>query len=205
MNDLRFQNKYRIPSARWQMWDYGSNAAYFITICTAGREHFFGRIENAEMILSEIGKIVESEWLKTPEIRPDMNIVLDEFRVMPNHFHAIIIIGENRYNTEYGIKTTDGDDPYGRRDAMHCVSTHQGTQISDGNRTNHFGPQSKNLGSVMRGFKSAVTTWCRENNHKFAWQPRFHDHVIRDEEEYNRIKTYIQENPQRWEQDKFYS
>lgn len=142
----KFQNKYRIPSARWQSWDYGSNAAYFITICTADREHYFGRIEKRiidsqctietrctvetqciaslpvnttdppttinEMILSEIGKIVESEWLKTPEIRPDMNIVLDEFRVMPNHFHAIIIIGENRYNTEYLNNRNDGDDPH---------------------------------------------------------------------------------------------
>ena len=91
----KFQNKYRIPSARLQNWDYAQRAVYFVTICTANREHFFGRIQNNEMIYSNIGSIAAQEWIKTPEIRPDMNLELGEFVVMPNHFHGVIFIGNN--------------------------------------------------------------------------------------------------------------
>jgi hypothetical protein len=82
----KFRNKYRIASARLQTWDYSSNAAYFITLCTRNRKHFFGTIANGEMQLNAIGKIVETEWINTPAIRPYMNLELDEFVVMPNHF-----------------------------------------------------------------------------------------------------------------------
>ncbi|MBK7626901.1 MAG: hypothetical protein IPJ16_06825 [Bacteroidales bacterium] len=94
----KFLNKYRISSARLQNWDYGSNAPYYVTICAANREFFFGTIRNGEMHFSEIGEIVLNEWLKTPVIRPDMNIYLDEFVLMPNHFHGIILIGNNEFN-----------------------------------------------------------------------------------------------------------
>jgi putative transposase len=75
----KFKNKYRIPSARLQSWDYGSRGLYFITICTKDRNHYFGEIENDEMVLNELGLIVNSEWEKTTEIRPDMNLELGEF------------------------------------------------------------------------------------------------------------------------------
>ncbi len=94
----KFKNKYRIPSARLQNWDYGSPGLYFITICTKDRQHYFGRIENHKMILNELGLITNAEWEKTLQIRPDMNLELGEFVTMPNHFHAIIMIGENEYN-----------------------------------------------------------------------------------------------------------
>lgn len=171
----KFQNKYRIPSARAAWWNYASNAAYFITICTKHRAHYFGEIG----ALSLIGKITESEWLKTPSIRPDMNLELDEFVVMPNHFHAIIWIGKNEYNRDIP--------PQPR---VPC---------------NEFGPQSKNLASILRGFKSSVTTFAVKNDIQFGWQERFHDHIIRDEEEYQRIKNYIVNNPSNWETDKFYN
>ncbi|MDM8158642.1 hypothetical protein QUH73_02310 [Labilibaculum sp. K2S] len=129
----KFQNKYRIPSARLKDWDYGSNAIYFVTICTHEREHYFGEITNGKMILNEIGELAASEWMKTPEIRPDMNLELGEFVIMPNHFHVLITIGKNNYNTG--------------TDAMHRVST--------------FGSQSKNLASIIRGFKSSVTINAR--------------------------------------------
>ena len=96
----KFRNKYRISSARLQNWDYSRNAAYFVTICTQGREHYFGNVVNGEMQLSAIGEIAETEWLKTFDLRPDMNLILGEYIIMPNHFHAIIIIGKNQYNTD---------------------------------------------------------------------------------------------------------
>ena len=69
---------------------------------------------------------------------------------------------------------------------------------------NIFGPQSKNLGSIMRGYKIGVTNFAKEHNILFKWLPRFHDHIIRNEEEYLKIRNYIITNPQRWQEDKFY-
>jgi len=170
-------------------WDYGSNGMYFITICTQNREHLFGDVIGGKMQLNEIGKIVKIEWLKTFELRIDMNLQMGEFVVMPNHFHAIIIIGNNEYNTE----------TQQRRDAMHCVSTQKNTT------KNKFGPQSKNLASIVRGFKSAVTTYARKNGFTdFGWQSRFHDHIIRNEKSFHTISQYIINNPENWNTDKFY-
>ncbi|HNR17995.1 MAG TPA: hypothetical protein PKG90_15110 [Chitinophagaceae bacterium] len=182
----KYQNKYRIPSARLPGWDYGQNAAYFVTICTKNRECFFGEIVDTQMQLSAIGKIAETEWLKTPGIRPDMKLELGEFVVMPNHLHGIIIIGENEFNTQ-----RDDDE---RRDAMHCVSTET---------TNTFGPQPKNLASIIRGYKSAVKKYASMNSINFAWQPRFHDHIIRDNQSYQNISNYIINNPVNWKTDEW--
>jgi len=106
----KYRNKYRIASARAQWWDYGWNAAYFITVCTHNREHFFGEIVDGVMVLSAIGQIAESEWLKTFEMRPDMNLHMGEYVVMPNHFHAIVGIGANKYNSGRDAKRGDGGD-----------------------------------------------------------------------------------------------
>jgi len=116
-----------------------------------------------------------------------MNLQMDEFVIMPNHFHAIIIIGENIYNTSIDTQ---------RRDAMHCVST--------GDYKNKFGPQSKNLASVIRGFKIGVTKNARKIHADFAWQSRYHDHIIRNDESLYRIRDYIKNNPSIWSEDKFY-
>lgn len=101
----KFNNKYRIPSARLQSWNYAWEAAYFVTICTANKQHFFGEIENDKMHLSSIGKIVRQEWLKTFDMRPDMNLMMGEYVIMPNHFHAIIHIGKNQYNAVPHVET----------------------------------------------------------------------------------------------------
>jgi len=137
-----FKNKYRIPSTRLQSWNYADNAMYFITICTANRECFFGNVVEAHVVetprnfgaslqhvtpqpiaepefkmeLNDLGKVVETEWLKTIELRPDMNLELDDYVVMPNHFHGIIFIGENKYNMK------EFKDEPDCRAAMHRVS-----------------------------------------------------------------------------------
>ena len=165
-----FRNKYRIGSKRYHEFDYSSNGKYFVTICTKNKTPYFGRIENGIMKLSELGICLQNEWLKTPAIRPDMNITVDEFVVMPDHFHAIIIIGENRFQS----------------DRYH----------------NKFSPQIKNLSSIIRGIKSAVTVYAKINELDFKWQQRFHDHIIRTNTELIRIRKYILENPQKWKCDK---
>lgn len=188
---------------------------------------------------TEIGKIVESEWLKTPSIRPDMHLELDEFVVMPNHFHAIIWIGINDYNRNNidivagnGIGDNDiGDDGIVDNDIVDNVETpcmaslpmqpmqpmqpihpthpthptHPMQPMQPTASINKFGPQYKNLSSVLRGFKSAVTTFARKNHLEFDWQERFYDHIIRDEDSYQRIKNYILNNQSNWKTDKFYN
>ena len=186
MSDDKYKNKYRIPTNRLQGYDYGSKGCYFVTICTNNREHYFGEIVNGEMQLSKIGEIAQTEWLKTKELRPDMNLLLDAFIVMPNHFHGIVCIGDNQYNM--------CDTPC--RDAMHCVSTEPTTQYK-----NNFGAQSKNLASIIRGYKISITTYARKHNIDFEWQERFHDRIIRDDNGLNIVRQYIFNNPKNWNDD----
>ncbi|MCZ4694875.1 hypothetical protein DWB61_07690 [Ancylomarina euxinus] len=183
----KYKGQYRIESARLKSWDYASSGIYFITICTDNRQHYFGEVENGKMQLSKIGVIAEEQWLKTFQIREDMNLEMDEFVIMPNHFHAIIIIGENKYNAI-------------DRDTMHQVET----QCIASVQKNNFGAQSKNLASIIRGFKIGVTKNARIINPEFTWQARFYDHIIRNDESLSRIRDYIKSNPLKWAKDKFY-
>jgi REP element-mobilizing transposase RayT len=182
----KFQNKYRIPSARLQTWDYGSNGLYFITICTQNREHYFGEIQNGKMILSEIGILANKYWNEIPEHFPF--VILDAFVVMPNHVHGIIIIDK-----------PDNDGPNVETQNFASLPS-QPSKIS----TNKFGPQSKNLASIIRGFKIGVTKNARLIHADFAWQSRFYDHIIRNNESYDKIRNYIANNPLKWEEDKFF-
>ena len=186
----KFKNKYRVDSHRLKNWDYAKEATYFITICTKHMNHYFGKISNAEMNLSELGKITQQEWLKTIDLRADMNITFGEFIIMPNHFHAIISIGKNKYNSN-GKNAIHNNET----DAMHCVS---GAGTIDANR---FGPQRKNLASIVRGFKSAVTTYARKNDITFNWQPNYHDSIVWDQRAFNTISNYIINNPKKWDAD----
>jgi len=137
-------------------------------------------------------------------MRPDINLQMGEFVVMPNHFHAIIIIGENEYNqrNDAACRGVAARGVAARcTDAMHCVSTAQPHETNV--PKNRFGPQSKNLASIIRGFKIGVTTHARKINSEVAWQRLFHDHIIRDEQSFKRIQTYINENPAKWVDDMF--
>ena len=82
---------------RKQYWNYAWSGKYFITIVLKDRVHWFGKIINGKMHLSEMGKIAKEEWEQTLKIRQDMNIKLHAFQAMPDHFHAIIEIGKNPF------------------------------------------------------------------------------------------------------------
>ncbi len=172
--------KFKNKSLRAQWWDYSSKGTYFITINVKDRFPFFGTIVNEEMKLSEIGKIVVEEWKKGPELRPDMKLILFDFIVMPDHFHAIIEIGANRYNK-----------------SVNCLTNEQGDFISYNGRK----PQSKNLASIIRGFKSAVTVRARKIDVGFCWQSLYHDRIIRDEIAFQNMTEYIRNNPKEWKKE----
>lgn len=90
----KFRNQYRIPSARASWWDYGADAAYFVTICTKDRIRYFGKVEDGVVDLSDIGKIAYKCWEATPNHFPF--VILDEFVIMPNHVHGIIVINKGQ-------------------------------------------------------------------------------------------------------------
>jgi putative transposase len=169
-----YKNKYRIESARCPNWDYTSNGAYFITICTKNRQYFFGDVISGTMQLSAIGTIVAQEWQKTAHIRP--HVQLDAWVVMPNHLHGIIII-TNPVETSRNAPVETS-----RRD------------VSTGARL-----RSNSLGAIIGQFKSVCTKQIWAAGHvNFAWQTRFHDRIIRDDVTLEVIRAYIASNPQKW-------
>jgi len=188
----KFQNKYRIESARLQNWDYGWNGSYFITICTANRKCFFGDIEVGKMNLTEIGGMANKFWIEIPEHFPFVK--LDAHVVMPNHVHGIIVIDKPRD----GRNVTQNDN---RTVETQNFASLQSQPQKPPQPKNKFGPQSQNLASIIRGYKTGVTKYARIHRIDFAWQSRFHDHIIRNKKEYERIKNYIINNPKNWRQD----
>ena len=190
MKGDKFKNKYRIKSTRLQNWDYSNNGYYFVTICTKNKNKYFGEIKNKEMILNDIGKIAEKCWLEIPK-HFDF-VVLDEFVIMPNHIHGIIIINKNDISSL--LPETQNITSF--TETQNITSLRQCP-----NKQNKFRVQSKNLASIIRGFKIGVTKYANQNNITFRWQPRFYDRIIRTEIELPNIREYIAFNPGKWQED----
>ena len=229
MNDPR---KHHRRSIRLQGYDYTRAGAYFITICTQGRECLFGEIVDGEMILNELGRIVQEEWKKTPAIRREME--LDAFVVMPDHIHGIVIIREspvgddgagdgmgngmgNGVGNGMGIGMGNG---VGNGVGAYChtplhtpphtpTHTQPHTPPHTPPQTDHapFRSPSKTIGAMVRGFKTASTRSI--NARRFSpgapvWQRNYYEHIIRDDAEWNQIREYIEYNPARWKEDEVY-
>ena len=180
----KYKNRYRIPSARWAAWDYSANGAYFVTICVDERAHVFGRVVDGVMQFTPLGQCADDCWNEIPQHFPFVE--LGAHQIMPNHVHGVIVIA----------KPADAD-----------VETHDHASVETQDFAslprNRFGPQSKNLASIVRGYKIGVTKFARANNIPFAWQARYHDHVIRNDGEWERITKYIMANPMNWKHDEF--
>jgi REP element-mobilizing transposase RayT len=189
----KYKNKYRIPSARLQNWDYGWNGAYFITICTHNREQYFGKIINKKMALSEIGILAEKYWYEIPQHFPFVK--LGEFVVMPNHIHGIIIIDKTNNYTNMNATIVETQNFASLQPPQQ--------QYQPPLSKNKFGPQSKNLASIIRGYKIGVTKHAKKINPMWKWQSRYYDHIIRNEKSFNTITEYIINNPIKWVDDKF--
>ena len=203
----RFHNKYRIPPARLQNWDYGWNASYFITICTTNRICYFGEIIDGEILLNDWGQIAVEFWSEIPQHFP--NAVLDEYVVMPNHIHGIITI-DKQDDRRY----PDGINCIGNcRDAINRVSTPETNTNSKsetgkqpGGITGINNPMFyENISRIIRWYKGRVSFEIHKTLTGFNWQPRFHDHIMRDEASYQKIRKYIQNNPINWKGDGFYT
>ena len=156
------------------------------------------------MELSEIGEWAVKQIEQTAIIRQN-DVEIPLFVVMPNHVHLIVV-----YNRVAICR--DASNASACRDTSNVSPDNTSDNVSADARgiadargaSLQFGPQSGNLSSVIRGIKSAVTKYANEHNIPFAWQSRYHDHIIRNQLEMNRIADYIQNNPMKWELDRFY-
>ena len=188
-----FKGKYLIPSTRLQYWDYSSDGWYFITICTKNREQCFGSIQNGSMVSSKIGNIVVRYWNTIPN--HFSFVQLDAFVVMPDHVHGILIIDHN---------DVGDNNPHVVETRQCLVSTNMNANVNmDTNiGKNRFQNQGKNtISSIIGSYKAICTKMINKLPviKCFAWQSRFHDHIIRTDIELNNIRAYIKNNPLHWE------
>ena len=205
MRDL-FQNRFLIPSARadWHEYDGG---VYFVTICTQNREHYFGEIgknnnDEPKMELTPIGQFAEEQLRNVTQHYPYAEIPL--WVIMPNHVHAIVVINDtNCRDVARNVSANNLENH--NLDVARNVST---VAVDDFGKNEYMAQKSPKYGTlsvVMRGIKSAVTKFANDNNISFAWQARFFDHIVRNQNEMNSIAEYIENNVAKWESDKFYN
>jgi putative transposase len=190
----KFENKYRIASARLQTWDYTGNGAYFITICTKDRAHFFGRVvlsENGigEMQLNDIGQCAEKFWMEIPQHFPF--VTLGNFVIMPDHMHGILIFD----------KVGDGDDDGGIIDNV-VINNAETPKLGVSTAGKNENWKSNSVGSIINSYKRIVTINARKIRSDFGWQSRFYDHIIRDGVAFENIQKYIANNARKWMEDK---
>lgn len=172
----------KYPRANFHDYNGG---LYFVTACTKEKNHYFGEIRNGIIHFTALGKELENNLLEIDKHYDDVEVPL--FVVMPNHFHAIIhIVGsrpaatasnQGRLNQTARIAVATGRDP--------TVITHHNSRLS----------------TVVGGIKAHVTRFARNNSIEFAWQPRYHDHIIRGNNDCNNIANYIENNVAKWDSD----
>jgi len=196
----KFQNKYRIASARLQTWDYGWNAAYFITICTQNREYFFGNITDGKMHLSETGNIAQKFWMEIPNHFPFAR--LREFIIMPDHMHGIIIIdnfsnGQTpKLDVSFAPSAPDIPNPGDAVENIQYSGNPKPPKSKSGGKNEQWKPGT--LGVIINQYKRICTINARKTHPNFAWQPRFHDIIIRNDRAFKTISNYIINNPAKW-------
>lgn len=189
----KYNNKYRIASARASWWDYGWNGAYFITICTRNREHFFGTIKNGQMELSHLGVIADTLWHEIPN--RSKFVQLGDFVVMPDHIHGILILDQNPVET---LRATSLQQPPEKNEQTLRATSLQQQPPEKNEQMSLISPKSGSVSAILRSYKSAVTRHANRLGFKNGWQPRFHDHIIRNDAEYQRISDYITHNVANW-------
>ena len=161
-------------SIRLEGYDYTQAGGYFVTLVTHKRLRLLGDILDDEVRLSAFGQIVVEEWQRTAEIRHE--VVLDEFVVMPDHFHAVLFIVEVNLTGK-------------------VISVEEPEQTS-------LKRPPRSLGSLVAGFKAATThriNLLRKTPGEPVWLRNYYEHILRDEHDLNRVRAYISANPARWQ------
>ena len=177
-------DRHHRQSTRLQSWDYTAAGTYSVTICTHRRQNLF---EDAAF-----RQVAENAWQAIPTRPHAQHVTLDEWVLMPNHLHGILVIAESALPR--GNPSAPVDNP-GVPDAR------PGSQPD----RRPIGPVPGSLGAIVGNYKSLVTR--RVNNLRGTpgaplWQRGFYDRIIRNERELNAIRPYIRDNPARWAEDR---
>ncbi|MBC7234050.1 MAG: transposase [Chloroflexi bacterium] len=188
----------RRRSIRLKGYDYSQSGAYFVTICVQDRTCLFGEVINGEMRLNEWGQVVQAAWQDLPNHLS--HVQLDEFVVMPNHVHGIIMITDDADHVGAGSKPTlrAGSKPTPRA-GLEPAPTTTTTVCTDADTRKRHG-----LPEIVRQFKTFSArriNECRHTPGSPVWQRNYYEHVIRDEEDLQRIRQYIVDNPANWAKD----
>ncbi len=167
-------------NTRMKQWDYSRDGLYFITICVKDRHCVFGAVQNKIMRLNNWGRHAYECWQQIPNHFP--GVIIDQFVVMPNHVHGIVVIEEN--HASVGNK--------------YICSLTKNTKSKHRNMMK--------LSKIIATYKAAVTRKINKfsSNNYFQWQRSFHDHIIRNERELINIQNYIFFNPDNWRDDDFF-
>jgi REP element-mobilizing transposase RayT len=195
-------NLHNRNSIRLQGYDYSQPGAYFITINTHNKIHQFGWIMNGYMKFSEIGKIVQEQWLEIP--LHFKKVLLDDFIIMPNHMHAIVVIEDgNKSQRCKGEALGFSESKTTMGNPLTTLGNETGILSPNASPNQHpIGTTPGSLSAIIQNFKSVTTRKINkelETPGAMLWQRNFYEHIIRDEEDYDRIVEYIRDNPNRWE------
>ena len=185
------------PRAKWN--DY-NGAEYFVTICTKNRLHFFGEVVDGTMQLTEVGKYASRCIMKINEINPDADVPI--FVVMPNHIHMVIILDGGVGLPSVGLSQCGS--PTNDNSTNDCPTNANPTSDVKDTEMQRRANCCGRLSHIIGQFKSAVTRFAKANQVPFSWQTRYYDRIVRNRDEMNQIALYIEQNPMKWEMDRFY-
>ncbi|MDD5457784.1 MAG: transposase [Phycisphaerae bacterium] len=177
-------NKHQRRSIRLREYDYSQPGAYFLTICSHEHQCLFGHIVDTEMKLNDLGLAVQSSWLDIPNHYH--YVELDEFVIMPNHLHAIVVLQDTVGAGFKPAPNTVGDEDVKRAGFKPAPTRHS-------------------LGEIVRAFKTFSARHINKIKNtpgKPIWQRNYFEHIIRNEESLNKIRNYIMNNPRNWTADK---
>lgn len=177
-------DKHHRKSVRLKAQDYAAAGRYFITICTYQRQCLLGEIVAGEVQLSELGHVAAACWQAIPEHFAE--VVLDEFVVMPNHVHGILVLGGGGPTAKF----TEANGHPGESDSRTFGKMVPGS-----------------IPAIVRAFKSAATRQINQLRGAagcVVWQRGYYDHVIRDRQALAYIQHYIVNNPRQWQIDQLH-
>lgn len=199
-------------SIRLKGYDYTQPGAYFITLCTAGRELLFGEIIDGAMNLYRLGLIVQKAWLELPRHYP--NVVLDAMVIMPNHVHAVILLVEDACTGTIDrgkdriAQLAKGASDVGCRIPGSQPDPGEPEATKEGDETRPFSAQTPNkrdaLPEIVRAFKTYSAkriNAVRRTPGQPVWQRNYYEHIVRNDEEWENIRLYVNNNPQEWARD----
>ncbi|MCQ2251172.1 MAG: hypothetical protein MJZ66_08685 [Bacteroidales bacterium] len=175
-NDELFNNKYRIETARSQKIDYDSGE-FFITFCTQYRKNYLGIIENNIMFKSCTGTFIEHQIINIKNKYPYINII--NYVIMPNHVHILLTI----------------DGKYRRHNIDRTIENKSYQEIS---------LCKSNLSIAIGRIKEQTTKFAKRHDITFAWQTRFYEKKIFDNNLHCVVNNYITNNVINWKEDRFH-